>query len=119
MPERVQRTRKAGWRMPEGAVYVGRGTPWGNPARLKPHGAGWVLEYPSGHRLLCPTERDARLRAVAVFTAWLTDPAQADLLQRARAELAGKPLACWCGLDQPCHADVLLEIVNMPQEALT
>lgn len=23
-----------------------------------------------------------------------------------------KNLACWCPLDQPCHADVLLEIAN-------
>ncbi|MBM4480356.1 DUF4326 domain-containing protein [Rhodococcus hoagii] len=29
-----------------------------------------------------------------------------------RAELAGRDLACWCPLDQPCHADVLLEIAN-------
>jgi hypothetical protein len=26
--------------------------------------------------------------------------------------LRGKNLACWCRLDQPCHADVLLEIGN-------
>jgi len=29
-----------------------------------------------------------------------------------RAELRGKDLACFCPLDQPCHADVLLEIAN-------
>lgn len=29
-----------------------------------------------------------------------------------RTHLAGKNLACWCRLDQPCHADVLLEIAN-------
>ena len=29
-----------------------------------------------------------------------------------RAELAGKNLACRCPLDQPCHADILLEISN-------
>lgn len=29
-----------------------------------------------------------------------------------RAELRGKNLACFCPLDQPCHADVLLEIAN-------
>ena len=23
------------------------------------------------------------------------------------AELRGKDLACWCPLDQPCHAEVL------------
>jgi hypothetical protein len=27
-------------------------------------------------------------------------------------ELAGHDLACWCPLDQPCHADVLLELAN-------
>ena len=29
-----------------------------------------------------------------------------------RAALAGHDLACWCPLDGPCHADVLLEIAN-------
>jgi hypothetical protein len=29
-----------------------------------------------------------------------------------RTELRGKNLACFCPLDQPCHADVLLEIAN-------
>jgi hypothetical protein len=28
--------------------------------------------------------------------------------------LRGKNLACWCPLDQPCHADVLLELANAP-----
>lgn len=31
LPVRIQRRRTAGWRMPEGAVYVGRPTRWGNP----------------------------------------------------------------------------------------
>lgn len=26
--------------------------------------------------------------------------------------LRGKSLACFCALDQPCHADVLLELAN-------
>ncbi len=29
-----------------------------------------------------------------------------------RRELAGRDLACWCPLDGPCHADVLLEVAN-------
>ena len=28
------------------------------------------------------------------------------------AYLRGKNLACWCPLDQPCHADVLLDLAN-------
>jgi hypothetical protein len=30
------------------------------------------------------------------------------------APLRGKNLACWCKLDAPCHADVLLELANKP-----
>lgn len=30
-PQRIQRKRTRGWRMPEGAVYVGRGSKFGNP----------------------------------------------------------------------------------------
>jgi len=30
---RIQRRRTKGWRMPEGAVYVGRPSRWGNPYR--------------------------------------------------------------------------------------
>lgn len=35
-----------------------------------------------------------------------------SLMERARAELRGKDLACWCALDQPCNANVLLEIAS-------
>jgi hypothetical protein len=33
-PKRIQRKRTRGWRMPENAVYVGRGSKWGNPFRV-------------------------------------------------------------------------------------
>lgn len=36
MPKRIQRQRKKGWRMPEGAVYVGRPSKWGNPFKIIP-----------------------------------------------------------------------------------
>lgn len=29
-----------------------------------------------------------------------------------RMLLRGKNLACWCPLDEPCHADILLRIAN-------
>lgn len=38
-----------------------------------------------------------------------------DVPSYPRAEIArlrGHDLACWCPLDQPCHADVLLELAN-------
>ncbi|GIM90343.1 DUF4326 domain-containing protein [Paractinoplanes toevensis] len=41
-PQRIQRQRTAGWRMPEGAVYVGRPTRWGNPFRYEDRSRGLV-----------------------------------------------------------------------------
>jgi hypothetical protein len=34
MPKRIQRKRTKGWKIPEGAVYVGRPTIYGNPFHL-------------------------------------------------------------------------------------
>jgi hypothetical protein len=50
--------------------------------------------------------------AVADYRRWLLQPEQAHLRAAVRAELSGKDLACWCPLDQPCHADVLLDLAN-------
>lgn len=94
--------------MPEGAVYVGRPTEWANPWRV---GAPALIETP------LPGAVDGTLYvrelvitpeiAVALYRAAFTPDAP-----EARAELAGRDLACWCPLDQPCHADVLLELAN-------
>ncbi|MFK0288317.1 DUF4326 domain-containing protein [Streptomyces sp. NPDC090499] len=45
----------------------------------------------------------------------MREPEQADTLRLFRALLAGRDLMCWCPLDQACHADVLLELVNTPE----
>lgn len=36
-------------------------------------------------------------------------------IERARAELAGFNLACWCPIGAPCHGDVLLQLANPAQ----
>jgi hypothetical protein len=88
--------------MPEGVVYVGRGSKWGNPFKVGAHiralnGLPLVIETPS--------------MAVRLFTGNAMEPHAGYVFrQNVRAELRGKDLACWCPLDQPCHADVLLEI---------
>jgi len=43
-----------------------------------------------------------------------TDERRQMILARLH-ELRWKNLACWCGLDKPCHADVLLELANKPE----
>jgi hypothetical protein len=108
-PKRIQRQRTKGWRMPEGAVYVGRPTQWGNPFEadvLGQHGAvdayavhlaayfGW--EYRTVRRAFYPWPVDS-----SAFANWI-------------APLQGRDLACWCPLDQPCHADVLLHLARAP-----
>jgi hypothetical protein len=61
--------------------------------------------YHNAYRAVRP-----RVRAVDLYREHLAR--NPELVERARLELAGKDLACWCPLDEPCHADVLLEIVN-------
>lgn len=95
MPKRIQRKRTKGWRMPEGAVYVGRPTKWGNPFTVAECGSA--------------SEAVECFRSLAQLQAIATHAAMA-------AELRGKDLACWCPLDQPCHADVLLQLANAPTQ---
>ncbi len=58
-----------------------------------------------------------RKHAVIKFETWLykagtNGGAGSDYRIAVIEELAGKNLACWCPLDQPCHADVLLKLAN-------
>ncbi|MDT0306156.1 DUF4326 domain-containing protein [Streptomyces sp. DSM 44917] len=124
-PRRVQRTRRAGQPgMPPGARYVGRGTRWGNPSRVvyRKDSGGWHVETDHGSGVgTWPDPAGARRFATEAYRAWIRQPEQADLRAAARAELAGRDLACWCPLPAPgvpdhCHAAVLLQISNSPAE---
>lgn len=110
-PVRVQRRRVKGWRMPAGAVYVGRGSRWGNPWR-EGEVSGWLIK-PGGLIDRAPHEPLTREQAIESFRnseEWhMQEPYYVAALRNA---LAGKDLACWCKLTDPCHADVLLELAN-------
>ena len=119
MPNRIQRKRTQGWRKPEGAVYVGRGSRWGNPYAVVRQGDGlYGIPGPIdglGAWATFTHERDARADAVVLFRGWLAE--RPKLIDRARAELRGRDLMCWCPLPEPgepdhCHAAVLLKIAN-------
>ncbi len=110
-PQRIQRRRTAGWRMPEGATYVGRPTQWGNP---------WRAGEPRGDGRMLTAEQ-----AVRLYRRWLTTTASQPTRGVDRAvilnglhQLRGRDLACWCplvdepGAPVPCHADVLLALAN-------
>ncbi len=93
MPRRVRLSRSRGWHKPENTTVVSRPTKWGNPYR-----AGETLE--------------SRADAVARYEEDLRAGRLRVTVEEARRELAGRNLACWCSLDGPCHADVLLRIAN-------
>jgi hypothetical protein len=108
-PKRVQRKRVKGWRMPDGAVYVGRPTRWGNPNALR--GSRYVDDI-YGEEHYCDVG-EARGVAVRLFREHLLFDHLSITVEDVKAELRGRDLACWCPLDdQPCHADVLLDIAN-------
>jgi hypothetical protein len=52
----------------------------------------------------------SREEVVTLYREWLTE-VLVDTEPRLET-LRGHDLACWCRLDQPCHADVLLELAN-------
>jgi hypothetical protein len=109
MPKRIRRHRTKGWKMPEGAIYVGRPSHWGNRFTPKQY---WDAGYSGSLEI-------AVRHCVDAYRAWLEGrrhwahgadlPAPPDL-----SALRGHDLACWCALDTeiPCHADVLLDIAN-------
>jgi hypothetical protein len=105
MPHRIQRQRTKGWRMPDKrhAKYVGRPTVWGNPFK----GPDAVERY---RNAICGGPLGDRL----VLERWLKDHGWEGGFDSSTPHsfLRGLHLICWCPLDQPCHADVLLELAN-------
>jgi hypothetical protein len=92
--------------LPADHVYVGRfrnGTrgKWGNAHRCD----GQPCEMSE-----CAAAIHTAAEAVALHRQWITS--QPEKLAETRAELAGRHLACYCPLDEPCHADTLAEIAN-------
>lgn len=109
MPERIQRKRTKGWRMPANTVYVGRGSKWGNPFSKTQIGVTFGQKgYPKP--IVALQTEPSLQRCIDMFVAhaftmlWI-DP---DWLE----PLKGKNLACWCKEGELCHADILLRLAN-------
>lgn len=123
-PKRLQRKRTKGFKLPEGAVYVGRPTRFGNPVRITPERSerdGRLMYRVHGSPMDIgggPAYNDlqtARYFAAKFFKWDLLNGRYGDAypsLEEIRRELAGKDLACWCALESACHADALLEIAD-------
>lgn len=130
MPQRIQRKRLKGWKMPPNTVYIGRPSIWGNHFDIKgttPIGRrsikdcwrvydndGWAVNLNRGQFL--QTKEQAAKFACDLFSDQLRklqseNPAEFDAKYLAPLRSADH-IACWCNVDQPCHADVWLELLN-------
>lgn len=80
--------------MPKNTIYVGRPGRWGNPFE---------------------NVEDSEF-AVEAYKRWLNGEPNwsysPPTFKQIRKHLRGKNLACWCRLDEACHADILLELAN-------
>lgn len=91
------------------AVIVARPSKWGNPYRV----TGGVTPASQAVTLFADfIERCSRSNIEPRVQNDGLGVWNRDIKTNIVAALEGRDLACWCALDQPCHADVLLEIAN-------
>lgn len=97
-PVRIQRSRIFKQVSPNGLpiVYVGRPTKWGNPYKVGDNDGFVQIET---REAVIELFRIYAAKKLEIDPKWLED-------------LKGKNLSCWCGSDEKCHADILLELAN-------
>lgn len=115
-PQRIQRQHTKGWRMPDGAVYVGRPSKWGNPFRIgervgrsSPLFPYLLRTVPGGGHGFGDITPLANRAVIDAYCWWLYEQPH---LMVSLSELAGRDLVCWCDLFTECHADILLDLAN-------
>lgn len=128
MPQRIQRRRTKGWRMPEGAISIARPSRYGNPFRVIEStvvGPPWfdAKEWDGGITgpdtvqmyVSCSRRGDAIQHAVDLFDRLLTvrnRDWESARFTKWISGARGRDLACFCPLGQPCHGDPLLRWTN-------
>jgi hypothetical protein len=101
MPDRLTLSRKAGFKLPEGARSVARPTIWGNP----------FVTGRDGTAAQCVSQYAVLLSGFIHVAHRVEAELQEAILWRTRArigELKSLSLACWCRQGAPCHATVLM-----------
>lgn len=109
-PRRIRLSRAPNFRLADVSRnyrVVSRPSKFGNPFTI----ADCLDDNPT------QTRAEAQARCVRLFQDWLNGEyvSSGQELQQRRdwilghiGELAGRDLACWCKIGEPCHADVLL-----------
>jgi hypothetical protein len=121
MPIRIQRKRTKGWKMPENTVSVTRPGKWGNPfvvGKLYQNSAWYACMFPYDEFIkkykedgIKPTDASEAIKLYEIHIKKKIEM-WPETMKKEIESLRGKNLACFCPLDKPCHADVLLKIAN-------
>lgn len=82
--------------VPAGSVYIGRPSPWGNPFIIGKDGT--------------------REEVIEKYREYLIS--NTELVERAKRELSGKNLVCFCA-PNACHGEILLRLVNEEERVST
>lgn len=94
---RIQRKRTKGWKMPKHTRCVTRPGVFGNPFKTAAEFRVWLVRLLDGGPKPAMDTNEAKHMGV---------------IANRIDELRGLNLACYCGLDKECHADVLMEFAN-------
>jgi hypothetical protein len=108
--------------MPPNTAKVDRATLFGNPYEVRKGTISggperWVEKpcwFTGETGLHYLAREEASAKAVELFRAWINHPGNRKHREMCIVGLRGKNLGCWCKLDAPCHADVLLALANRP-----
>ena len=113
-PHRIQLKRERGWKIPPNTLKVDRSTKFGNPFSADQYGRERAVEL---HRAWLTGEMlEAAIKASypSIIAKHLISR-RLGVMQSLSA-VRGRNLACWCPLQAPCHADLLIELANAPIE---
>lgn len=79
-------------------ILVDRNSKWGNPFSHK---------VKSRAKYIVKTRKES----IDCHREWLTSGEGKYLLEDLH-ELKGKKIACWCKINQSCHSDIIIKLVN-------
>ncbi len=78
-------------------VYCGRPSEWGNPY-------SWLSNTLAKYK--CKDRKEAIEKFRECFLS------QPELIQKAKEQLKGKRLGCFCDPNEDCHLDVIIEVID-------
>lgn len=96
------------------AVSVARPTRWGNPFMVNVYGQEGAVDR---FRRLMNGPMSAQEMSISSHWGYGSLVSMRRVIFAGLARLQGRNLACWCSLNEACHADVLLDLANAETRA--